>query len=301
MEYKLFIENLHKELQNKLNMCKDILCEKELKYRKDKLKDAYFDSVAKNEASDVFYSLVHQIKTMFFLKNIGKVKISMDSKGEPGPDFTYLDRYRIECVNCTPGTDENLEKYFDDLKKYNVRVNDYNERFRRIALRFTTAIKEKKDKYEKYLRDGHIKNDEPYGIFLSIGRLRYGFFPGDLGNQFTRILVGRGYKQIQVDSNGKQVGQASFGFIPFIKNNNDSSVDTNIFSNSEYRGISTVIVTWAYIDEDYNSSNTVIFLNPLSKNKIKIRDFWKLPYWKINDKFNYIPRIKGKEQKINMW
>jgi len=302
MEYELYYGYIHNELQTRIDTCKDILGTRELNFRKEKLRRAYLELVKKNEINDAFYSIVHEIKTLLLLKNMGEVKISIDSQSQPGPDFTYLNKYKIECVSCTLGTGNNLTKLLDSgFQNYDGKLYDNSEIFRQIALRFTAAIEAKRVKLKKDLLDGYINEKDPLIIFLDIARFYFGFNAGEYCEKFSKILIGRGKKQIFIDSNGNQFGQASFEYIPTIKNNNESDVDVSIFSNLEYNIISAIIVFGAEIKEDYDCNNTVVFLNPLAKNQIKVRDVWELPYWKINNRFEYIPRIKGKEQKINMW
>lgn len=94
----------------------------------------------------------------------------------------------------------------------------------------------------------------------------------------------------------KQLGGITYSFIPKIKNNNDSTVNTNIFADKSYSNISAVIISTATLEDDYKSNNVVIFTNPLAKNKIKITDFNNFLYWKINKNLEYIPRINGVRQ-----
>ena len=82
-----------------------------------------------------------------------------------------------------------------------------------------------------------------------------------------------------------------------IKKHNGSDIDANFFLNKDNENISGILFTGANIDEDYNAENTFLFLNPFAKNKIRVKDFNSLVYWKSNKDMEYIPRYKGK----NLW
>ena len=79
-----------------------------------------------------------------------------------------------------------------------------------------------------------------------------------------------------------------------IKKHNGSNIDANFFLNKENENISGILFTCANIDEDYDKSNTFLFLNPFAKKKIKIKDFNRIVYWNSNRNAEYIPRYKGK-------
>lgn len=79
-----------------------------------------------------------------------------------------------------------------------------------------------------------------------------------------------------------------------IKKHNGSDIDANFFLNKDNENISGILFTGANIDEEYNTENTFLFMNPFAKNIIRVKDFNSLVYWKTNKNMEYIPRYKGK-------
>jgi len=299
MNTELF-EIINADLKHCLCSCVDVLGDKEYEFRLTKINKIYSKMVKEDKILDEYYSLLHEIRTLCLLKDMGSVRIAFDSNNEIGPDFTYLDRYKIECVICTPGAGKNLIELMNSgFQKYDRKFRDNKEKFRQIDLRVTSVIEDKRVKHMKYIADGCLRDDEPYSIFVNLGQLLSNSYPGNFCNNITEILVGRGALTLRFDSTkGNQIGSLFYGHNPTMKNNNDQVIDSNIFANPDYSSISSIIVTNAWPEEKYSPKNTIVFLNPFAKNKIKVLDLGALPYWKIDNKSEYILRKKGK--KINL-
>ena len=65
--------------------------------------------------------------------------------------------------------------------------------------------------------------------------------------------------------------------------------------NLDYSCISAIILSTAYLAEEYNEKNTFIFINPNAKSAIEIQDFGNLIYWDISNHDNqimYVPKNK---------
>ena len=84
----------------------------------------------------------------------------------------------------------------------------------------------------------------------------------------------------------------------FLKNNDiNKPIPTNFFINQDNDHISAIIITTANFEDNYDESNTFLFLNPYATTKIKVKDFYSMFYWKMDKTRSYIPRKKGK----NLW
>jgi hypothetical protein len=297
MNYKLF-GNHYNLLVNILKSKVSKVDKEEEIFKFKKLKGIYQMMISKNLIDDNFYALSHEIRSLGLFYDNGKTIISKDSKNKIGPDIIYKDRYMIECTICTAGSDNNNKALKDSgFQVYN-KIVDYNEKFRQISLRITNSIKVKKDQFEKYIQKKVLSKKDCCIIFINMGPLATEWFPGNFCDEATRFLIGRGFPQITIDTiSGKQIGGVSYNFIPEIINNNNSYVNTNIFADKSYSIISAIMISTATLEEDYNYNNSIIFINPFAKNKLRIKDFRNFVYWKANKNYEYVPRSNGKKQK----
>jgi hypothetical protein len=299
MNEKLFEEHyelLLKILEDKVEK----INKKEAEYKRQQLIKIYNSMKVENKIQNEFYSLSHEIRSFGFFFDNGIINISEDSKSKIGPDFTYKNNYKIECTICTEGNGKNKKAVKDSgFQTYNTTI-DYNEKFRQISLRITNSIKNKKEQFDKYLKQNVISEKDCCIIFINMGPFSTEWFPGEYCSEATRFLVGRGFPQITFNKEtGKQIGGMTYSFIPEIKNNNGASVNNNIFVDKDLSNISGIIMSTATLGEDYTYKNAILFLNPLAQNKIKVKDFKKFLYWKINNNFEYVPRVLGKRKKIS--
>lgn len=285
-------------LKSILTSLNSLLGQKETDYRIGKLERAYNEMTCQKKILDSYYSIAHEIRTIEMFSEMGDITISLDSNNQPGIDLEYKN-ILIECVVSTTGKDQN----YDMLKKsgyqeYN-KIIDYNAKFHQISLRVLSVLASKRDKYYEDVNKNVISKEKPYCIFINLGSLAQEWFPGKLCNEATRFLVGRGHPMITIDkTTGKQVGGITYGHIPYIKNNNSADVICNFFGDVKNCVISAVIVTTAELNDRYSKDNVVIFTNPLANNKIMLKDFKNIPYWKVNDNQEYVPRISGRRLKV---
>ena len=144
---------------------------------------------------------------------------------------------------------------------------------------------------------GIVQSNEKCIIFLSLGELSRDFFSSKYGFNFLNVLIGKSYLSITIDRKTGKAIDTFYSHTESIKKHNGSDIDANFFLNKKNEIISGIIFTEASVDEEYNTENTFLFLNPFAKNKITIKDFKSLIYWKNNKDMEYIPRYKGK----NLW
>ncbi len=231
---------------------------------------------------------------MDFLSRFGDLYVSSDSKHEAGPDFCLNNHYYIECVCSTFGNDSSLSEY--TIENSVGCLNDYNEREPKIYLRLLASIKEKREKYAKYVENNQIDKDKPYIIFLSPGRLAEMLMMGVFAFDLLSILYAVGKPYITIDlRTGKQIGS---GYTRrTLKNYNDADVCCNIFADDYYKTISAILFTEAYINEQYDHTNTYLFINPFANIKVKKKDFKNLIYWSADKNGIYVPRKNGRKLK----
>ena len=91
--------------------------------------------------------------------------------------------------------------------------------------------------------------------------------------------------------------ESFYSHVDTIKKHNGSYIDANFFVKKENKHISGIVFSDASVFDLYDCSNTFLFLNPYAENKIKVKDFKNMIYWKVNCKNEYIPRKNGK----NLW
>ena len=144
---------------------------------------------------------------------------------------------------------------------------------------------------------GIIKKDEPCIIFISLGDIAQDFLGEKYGFDFLNVLVGKSHLTLRIDRNTNKFIDSYYSHVETIKKQNGSLIDANFFVDVNNKHISGILFTDAYICDLYNKDNTFLFLNPYAINKIKVKDFSNLIYWKANSNMEYIPRYKGK----NLW
>lgn len=256
-------------------MMEDIgLDDKEIIYRKRNLEKAFPKDENIEDIDHRFYELVHEIKAMSFLSNLGKVKVARDSVGEPGCDCIFAEKYDVEFVCCSLGKHpESFKTVFQESF-----MKDYKETAEFILSRLTNSVKYKT---EKYLSENSIGKRDPFIIFLGLGELSYGAMLGSYGMEILSFLVGKGERTFSVDLNTGEVIRSGYVYKPdFKKPLNGATIKSDIWGDESYNCVSALIVSDADVDEDYSFENTWMFINPNAHNKIIIKDFWGIIYWK---------------------
>jgi len=286
-------------LMDILNSNMKCLSEKEQNYRAYHLNRIYEKMLTCNEIIYDFYSMSHEIRAMDFFKKTGDLVVSNDSRSDAGADLTFKDKYKIECVACTPGTGKNLSTLKEKgYGKHDGKVRDYSKLNAQISLRILSALDSKSKKYTKYISDGTHDSKSPFLIFLNLGSLINSWFPLEFCKEANRVLVGMGNQVILYDSSNEHIENIIHDHVLSIENNSRAEVNMNFFNPEKNTGISAVIITTANLEDLYSKENVYIFINPYAKNRINISDFKGMRYWKANESSEYIPRINGRRQRL---
>ncbi len=130
-----------------------------------------------------------------------------------------------------------------------------------------------------------------------MGNLRGDLILEKYGFDFLKILVGRGNEVIRVNTKTGRIIEKFYEHTESIINKNGSEISTNYLCHEDMENISGIIITSAYLYDEYNKDNTVLFINPYARNQIEEKDFESIVYWKKNEKGEYIPYFQGK----NIW
>ena len=144
---------------------------------------------------------------------------------------------------------------------------------------------------------GVINSNEPCIIFISLGDIAPDFFSGKYGFDFLNVLIGKSHLTLQLDKDKNEVVESFYSHVQEIRKHNGALIDANFFLNKDNEHISAILFSDACIGELYDKENTFLFVNPYAINKVNVKDFENIVYWRKNSRMEYIPRYKGK----NLW
>lgn len=246
--------------------CCDIIkasSDKQIFNKRNKLDTAY-ELLCKTENCELqeFYSIVHELRTYRFLCEKG-LTLSAQNDNHIGPDFLCDELGYIECVSITKGEAKTeCRKYVDACLKGT--INRYKSAFPRI----TSAIVDKKNKYENYLSKYAINSQLPCIIAINTSIFSNEFHSDLIVDLFLKILYGIGCQTISFGSDltstsveseiethqFDDIGQKSF----------EKELQVGYFSQDSFRDISAIIVENNSIGEKIENKYFRVFLNPLS-------------------------------------
>lgn len=284
-------------------MCKVLfrsgLSSDEINFRIGRLKHAeHMPGSQISIISDTYYSLAHEIKALQFLNSFGEIRVADDSHHQAGCDYILNKRYQIECVCSTAGNaDTNgLAKFcvYNTLGK----LIDYGKKEILLYSRLTSSLRDKKEFYQKHIAAGTMSANLPYIIFLGLGSLSQEMIinPEMNGIEFTGVLLGKGNPTITINSKTQEIIGQGYAFRPRIEKWNHQIIDSAIFCNPEYTGISGILFSSADLYEEYTNKNTWLFINPYAINKIIKKDFRNITYWAADKDMMYRAYRNGRRQ-----
>ena len=266
------------------------LSPREVDFRMKRLKDAeHMPGSQISYISDTYYSLAHEIKALQFLNSFGEIFVADDSHGRPGCDFVLHEKYQIECVCSTAG--ESDKNGLSQFCGYNAlgKIMDYGKKEILLYSRITSSLRDKKKFYQKHIERGPMSANLPYIIFLGLGSLSQEMIinPETNGIELTGVLLGKGKLTVTINTETREIVGHGYTFRPYIEKWNHQLIDSTIFCNPEYTGISGILLTSADLCEAYTSKNTWLFINPYAINKITKKDFRGITYWAADKKMMY--------------
>lgn len=271
----------------------------EVNFRIGRLKDAERKPGSQiSVISDAYYSLAHEIKALQFLSPFGNVCAADDSHGRAGCDYVLNERYQIECVCSTSGNADT--NGLAEFCVYNTlgKLIDYGKKEILLYSRLTSSLRDKKEFYQKHITAGTMSANLPYIIFLGLGSLSQEMIinPEMNGIEFTGVLLGKGNPTITINSKTQEIVAQGYAFRPRIEKWNHQPIDSAIFCNPEYTGISGILFSSADLYEEYTRKNTWLFINPYAINKITKKDFRNITYWAADRNMIYRAYRNGRRK-----
>lgn len=271
----------------------------EIDFRIGRLKDAERQPGSQiSRISDAYYSLAHEIKALQFLSPLGNVRVADDSHSRAGCDYVLNEKYQIECVCSTAGKSEQ-----NSLAKFCIcnpsgGLMDYNKKENLLYSRLTSSLRDKKGFYQKHIDAGTMFANLPYIIFLGLGPLsqHMGICPDNNGIELTGILLGKGNPTVTIHPETRKIIDEGYAFRPRIEKWNHQLIDSMIFCNPEYTGVSGILFSSAGLHEEYTAKNTWLFINPYATNKILKKDFHNVTYWAADKNMMYRAYRNGRRK-----
>lgn len=163
---------------------------------------------------------------------------------KPGPDVLIEilgRRIWIEAITATDGAPGNPDTLVERAEGGIGKVPE-----ERIILRHTAALREKHNKYLRYLRDGRIAKEDAYVIAINPAALSYGWaYAAQDAPRFIKALYPLGPYQLTIDRRtGEIVGGGNQPRFSIAKANG-ANVPTQTFLDRRSRGISAVLCSLA--------------------------------------------------------
>jgi len=249
--------------------------------------DPYADLNFKEEITRHFHQRLWEmyLACAFLRKKFEIVPRTQRSKAG-GPDICIKDPHGnlwIEAVAPERGSGQ------DAVPEISSSSGSFLVPEKEIILRYRTAIKEKHEKYQKYLCKGILKDEDRYVIAINGGHVPYAFLEEEDKDEVplpVKVVFPCGDPQTVNDNETLEIISSQYEYRPNIIKKNGEPVSTMIFLDKEYDGISALL--FSVVDAVSSASvlghDFIIIHNPVAKNRILPgymnigKEFW------INDK-----------------
>lgn len=250
--------------------------------------EAAYQSMCKEADPEhtLFNSCVHELRTYQYLIDKG-FSVSATDDNKAGPDFNVEGLGYVECVICTrgePGTE--ARKFVDE------QLAGESNRYTAALPRLTTAIKEKRDKYAKYLCQGIISPDTPRIIAVGATIFSNLVCADSMIKLVEQILYGAGEEVLFCSKRTWQflerLGIETRCYNDSGKKAPERELKLNYFDLKEYHEVSAVILISNSIGEKLTDTYFSVFLNPNATVPVPVDALKTL---------NYLIRTEATEQK----
>ena len=137
-----------------------------------------------------------------------------------------------------------------------------------IILRFRSALKSKLDVYHRYVDNGVLNPADPYVVAISAGRLYETLM--NPNEAILKAVLPIGYPQLLINPDTRQAVDGGYSYRPHVTKAGGASVSTTCFLDSEYSGISGVLLSEANFLMDTSATRDEFFFvhNPMAKNPL---------------------------------
>jgi len=254
---------------------------RDLPQRKDKKKQiisywkTYKDYAPKKFLNNLQYEQYFKHRWWEMFLGVGLINLGFEiltSESDKGPDFrvnTFNGDINIEAVAPKQGKEPNR------LPNLKMGVHDLKPKREKFLLRLSNALKNKKDKFNKYIEEKVVDNKSFNIIAISTCSLsQYGSLMDISCPSILSVLKDVGNPIINLDT-----GKCSYAKKSSIKKSNGSKVSSDLFDQEEYAYISAVLFSNIDIlnSQDRPEESFVLVVNNNAKNKLSK---------KIIEKFN---------------
>jgi len=199
-------------------------------------------------------------------------------KHKGGPDILFKynnQKIWVEATAPSPGESEDRVPEIE----YNSFVAQKHPE-ENIILRYRSAIEEKYNKFLDYKNNKLISENDSYSIAINsskIGLHRYGeAMPNTMPEIFKAVLP-IGHFQVFINKNNLKIEESNFAFREKITKKSGAAVETDIFLNPHYKGLSRILFShtsvWDYQNlegEDLLFIHNPYAINPVDKGFFKV-------------------------------
>ncbi len=208
------------------------------------------------------YLTVHLINQKLKVINNGN-----SNNGSPDIKIAFKGKtIWIECISPTRGEEKNKVPALPVSILSDIKVNKVP--WKEVLLRITSAIRDKFEKYQLYLKKAVVSEKDIFIIAINCSQLgKYGFIGKSQLPSIVEAVYPIGFNIFEI---GKSENindlSSSLSYMDRIYKANGSSVNTSIFLDKNYSGISGIIGTSR---DEFQKDKPIVFVsNPLSKNKL---------------------------------
>jgi len=218
-------------------------------YRNSGLASPNLDNELMTQEHKKFWSIIWEaclyrhLKSLGFAFDMNKARKS----GQNGPDFSVISSGKKIWVEAIVPEPIGISEEYLRTPSYNpTKLECKTEPHEKKLLRWTSAIKEKKEKFAKYIRDGVISKNDCTIIAVNSCCLQ-DFAFDDSGISGLPYVVEAtfpiGPRAIPLNRQGQQVAPEQNLWRSVLLNKNDAPVPTNNFFDENYKHISAVLGT----------------------------------------------------------
>jgi type I restriction enzyme S subunit len=270
MDNRLFLDNIE-PIDEFYLMVRDDTREEILKGKEfmEELWEQYYEYADKDfpqKLSEDFHARFWEMYLTCTLIKRGYPVCPKAARSE-GPDILVQDSKNtiyIEAVTPSEGHEDNVDKVPKMQMMKATRVPD-----EQITLRYCGVISEKHKKYISYLEKGVITNSDAYIIAVNSCKIEQAIIETDVPRIMKAILP-IGYEQVTISRIPGSEASWHHQYRKKISRSKGSSVNTDIFLNQYYEGLSGVIYTRTdlFNRPPLMGDNYIFVHNPLAQNHI---------------------------------
>ena len=183
---------------------------------------------------------------------------------KPGPDMKIEGNIWIEAI-CPTGGHKNSPDKVPEI----VTGLAQSVKYEPIALRFTSAIIEKYQKYIGYINGGVIREFEPYVIAINGNQIPNARLDFPMP-RIARAVLSIGSEYITCSRESGEAISSGYNYQESISKSNGAEISIGIFLDKKYEGISAILYSCVDVcnRSERLGQDFILIHNPLAKNPI---------------------------------